>query len=277
MRQKIAPKTLRMLPQHLDLEGLLARHFGGPDIAHSYYDHAVFRSGLSPRFETFRQGSEFPDLGEALRLFERYPQQVGMVVYVGDGLAGATVMPHPDDYAAMHMTFLTDYFAKTLYWYGLMNNEVPKFAFAMPNRTYRSLSDIKAVFQSTYDEFVELELDLELLLEDRDLIENSEYKMGDYELSTFLTDLAITEGQLAGERIVRSDGTLAYLKLSRLDAEQAERAQLLEVLARHEWDLHEAASSRNQSTWQLFRDFQDRGLGYLFKGRNRLYFDRLMR
>jgi hypothetical protein len=68
-----------------------------------------------------------------------------------------------------------------------------------------------------------------------------------------------------GERIVRADGTLEYLKTYRLSAAQVRRAYLLEQLAAAEWNMAQAAASLRCSVTELAQRLVGVGFGYLLK------------
>ncbi len=55
---------LRFLPQHLALEGYLALHFGGPEVAWEEWSRRAIAQGLSPRCEAAYVGAEVPGLEE---------------------------------------------------------------------------------------------------------------------------------------------------------------------------------------------------------------------
>src|SRR5690606_20382029 len=93
---------LRFLPLHLAVEGYLALHFGGPEIAWEEWSRRAVARGLSPRCEETYTGRQVRSLEDALRHFEIHPGQCGVMVYVADTLASAFVLPHPDDYRALH-------------------------------------------------------------------------------------------------------------------------------------------------------------------------------
>lgn len=111
--KRLDRRAVRMLPMHMALEGFLALHFGGPDIAYEYYSQRSLRHGLSPRVEYGLAGWSIPGLGNALSRFELYEGQCGMLIYVGDELATAFVVSHPHDYKRLHMSVLEDMYAKS--------------------------------------------------------------------------------------------------------------------------------------------------------------------
>ncbi len=57
-------RGLRFLPQHLALEGYLALHFGGPEVAWEEWSRRAIAQGLSPRCEAAYVGAEVPGLEE---------------------------------------------------------------------------------------------------------------------------------------------------------------------------------------------------------------------
>src|SRR5690606_35292178 len=159
MARKAGRNRLRFLPLQMALEGYLALHFGGPEIAwEEWARRAVAKGpsprceeaylgqegrgleealrvfeirpgqlarravakGLSPRCEEVYLGLEVRGLEEALRVFEIHPGQCGVMVYVADALASAFVTPHPDDYRALHPTLIEDLFGELVYVYGLL-------------------------------------------------------------------------------------------------------------------------------------------------------------
>lgn len=100
MARGLGPNALRLLPMHLAMEGFLALHFGGPDVSHAFWSRQALRDGLSPRFERSVRGEDLPGLAEALAVFERHRGQCGLLVFVGDQLASAMAVGHPNDYRA---------------------------------------------------------------------------------------------------------------------------------------------------------------------------------
>src|SRR6266540_1565225 len=63
-RRRSAGSRLRFLPQHLALEGYLALHFGGPEVAWEEWSRRAIAQGLSPRCEAAYVGAEVPGLDE---------------------------------------------------------------------------------------------------------------------------------------------------------------------------------------------------------------------
>ena len=127
MARREAKHRLRFLPMHLALEGYLALHFGGPSIAWEEWSQRAIRQGLSPRVEEAYAGAEVRGLADALRVFEIHPGQCGVMVYVSDALAAAFVVPHPEDYRALHASLLQDLYGELIHHYALLMPPVQDF------------------------------------------------------------------------------------------------------------------------------------------------------
>jgi hypothetical protein len=119
MARRVERNRLRFLPLHLALEGFLALHFGGPAIVWEEWSHQAISRGLSPRIEEAYSGAEVSGLDDALRVFEIHPGQCGLLLYVADALAAAFVVPHPDDYRALHPTLILDMYGELIYEYAM--------------------------------------------------------------------------------------------------------------------------------------------------------------
>src|SRR5262249_37036439 len=116
---------LRFLPLHLAMEGLLALHFGGPTVQWGYFSREAVSKGMSPRVETSVPGWAVGGFEEALRVFEIREGQVGVLVFVADALATAFVVPHPDDYRALHDSLIQDFFGELIWQYAILYPELP--------------------------------------------------------------------------------------------------------------------------------------------------------
>ena len=83
-------------------------------------------------------------LEDALRVFEIHPGQCGVLVYAADALAAAFVVPHPDDYRALHPTLIQDLYGELIYHYAPARMPVPRLAArASTTRRSRSLADLR--------------------------------------------------------------------------------------------------------------------------------------
>src|SRR5690606_29868342 len=94
--------------------------------------------------ESSYSGADVPGLDDALRVFEIHPDQCGMVLYVADALAAAFVVPHPDDYRALHPTLLQDFYGELLFQYAHLYPAVPDFTTRLDDSRVASVADLRA-------------------------------------------------------------------------------------------------------------------------------------
>jgi hypothetical protein len=256
-------RQLRLLPLHLAMEGFLALHFRMPEIAWPEYSRRAIRDGLDPRVETSRPGWTIEGLGEALRVFEIHEGQTGVLVFVADALASALVVPHPDDYRALHPSLLEDFFGELLYRYGLLYPDVPPVRTVIDEGAVRSISDLRAGLSRMRAEWAEFATLLAAGVLEREALVEQVYRLGPFRLDRFVTRLLLHEENHIGERIVREDGTVEYMKTFRLSDAQARRAHLLSELAAHDWHLDATAAALRGSREDLVRRLTNAGFGYL--------------
>lgn len=255
---------LRLLPLHLAMEGFLALCFGGPDVAWPAYSERVLRAGLSPRSERVLPGALVPDLGEALRLFEIHEGQCGVLVFVGGSLASAMVVSHPDDYRLLHRSLVEDFYGTLLYWHGRHAPPAEAPQVKLDGTQVDDYASLAAELERARAAWGAFELRQAAGLLGRPVEATVSYRMGPFTLSRFATGFEGDENHL-GEAIVRSDGTLEYLKSFRLDRGQCRRGLLLSLLREHGWELDRAAAARKQTRAQLVADLRLAELGYLLR------------
>lgn len=267
MVKREAQGRLRLLPLHLAMEGFLSLCFGGPEIAWSDYARETLAHGLSPRCERSVRGRAIEGLGEALRVFEIHERQVGVLVFVADALAAAFVVPHPDDYRALHTSLLEDFYGELLYRHGLLYPEVaPAFATLDESRV-RSLADLRAGLGRLRDDWARFAEAMAAGVLGVELCVEQVYRMKPFRLERFLPDRPPGEESHIGESIVRDDGELMYLKTYRLSDAQVRRAFLLRTLSQHGWKLDEAAAALKSTRVELIKRLSNAGLGYLLAPR----------
>ncbi|HET9622329.1 MAG TPA: hypothetical protein VFP84_13245 [Kofleriaceae bacterium] len=255
----------RMLPLHLAMEGLLALHFNGPHILWNQYSEHALRRGLDPRSETAVRGAWLPGLEEAVRTFEILPAQVGVLLFVADALACAFVVPHPDDYRRLHRSILDDFFGELLYQYAILYTESAPAHAPLDATGVVTLADLAArvaQVRAAWRAYGEL---LAAGLFGRTFTVETVRTMGAFRLERFIPTFDPHAECHIGERIVRDDGTLEYLKTYRLSAAQVRRAFLLQQLAAAAWNLDEAARTLDCSFEELGRRLVNAGFGYLLK------------
>jgi hypothetical protein len=257
--------ALRFVPLHLAMEGFLALHFGGPDIAWHEYSREALASGLSPRSERAMPGVWIAGLEEALRVFEIHDGQVGVLVFVADALASAFVVPHPDDYRQLHRSLLGDFYGELLYQYGLLYREVQSFDLELDPTTISSLSELRAAVEAGRRQWHEHSALMSRGLLQRATRWQTIYRAGPFRLRRFVGALDPDSESHIGEAIQRADGTVEYLKTYRLSAAQVKRAYLLEQLARHDWHIGRCAAALGDTVHGLLVRLRNAGFGYLLK------------
>ncbi|MEU4271239.1 hypothetical protein [Streptomyces sp. NPDC026092] len=262
-----AEKRLRFLPLHLALEGYLALHFGGPSVVWDEWSQQAVRQGLSARAEAAYAGWSVPGLAEALRVFEIHPGQCGLMLYVADSLAAAFVVPHPQDYRALHPTLIEDLYGELIHQYAFYGAEVPEFTARIRDGagSVRTLADLRAAARAQERSWAEAHDGLMA----RDLLETSYayervYRMDSYDLYRFLPPfLRGGQEQHIGELIADRKGRTVYLKTFRLSENQIRRGHLLRRLAECDWHLGRTAEALGTSYAELVRRVENAGFASL--------------
>ncbi|WP_202971179.1 ARPP-2 domain-containing protein [Saccharothrix sp. ALI-22-I] len=227
MARRVDRNRLRFLPMHMAIEGYLALHFGGPEIVWEEWSQRAVRHGLSPRVEEAYLGAEVEGLADALKVFEIHPDQCGVLVYVADALAAAFVVPHPDDYRALHATLVRDLYGELVHHYATLAMPVPQFPVRLPDDV-ETMADLRAAAvrqQAEWARFHDTAMADGLLGESYAM--GRVYRMGDYALSRFLPPFRLKQENHIGELITDRDGRTAYLKTFRLSEAQVRRGHLL--------------------------------------------------
>ncbi|MBG0830288.1 hypothetical protein HS041_21210 [Planomonospora sp. ID67723] len=266
MARRAGKNRLRFLPLHLALEGYLALHFGGPEIAWEEWSRRAIDRGLSPRVEEAYAGAAVRGLGDALRVFEIHPGQCGVLVYAADALAAAFVVPHPDDYRALHSTLVHDLYGELIYHYAMLSMPVPDFRARIADATVRSLADLRAQARGQQDEWAAFH---DQVMADgllgADYTYQHVYTMGEYRLSRFLPSFERQRENHIGELITDGAGRLAYLKTFRLSENQVRRGHLLTRLAADGWNLADTAVTLGVTEPELGLRIEAAGFGHLLR------------
>lgn len=265
MARRVERNRLRFLPLHLAVEGYLALHFGGPRVVWEEWSQRAMRRGLSPRVEEAYAGVEVAGLADALKHFEIHPGQCGVLVYVADALASAFVVPHPDDYRALHATLVQDMYGELVHYYATQAMPAPRFDVRLPDDV-ASLADLRAAAARERAEwacFHDATMADGLLGES--YATNHVYRMGDYALSRFLPTFRLKQENHIGELITDRDGRTAYLKTFRLSEAQIRRGHLLTNLAAHDWHLPTTATALGITEDQLGLRLHAAGFGALLR------------
>ncbi|MFC7104866.1 hypothetical protein ACFQQB_33130 [Nonomuraea rubra] len=265
MARRVDTNRLRFLPLHLAVEGFLALHFGGPEIAWEEWSRQAIAHGLSPRAEDAYTGAEVRGLDDALKVFEIYPGQCGLLLYAGDTLASAFVVPHPEDYRALHPTLIRDLYGELIYEYALFY-PARDFPAAIDESAVTSLADLRAEAERHEREWAGFHDSVMAagLLRAPARVEEV-YRMGPYTLSRFLPSFERKSENHIGETITGADGRTAYLKTFRLSEAQSRRGHLLSELAAHGWNLAATAATLRISVPLLAARLERSGFGHLLR------------
>jgi hypothetical protein len=259
-------RRLRFLPLHLAMEGYLGLHFGGPSIAWEEWTRQAVTQGLSPRVELTYAGAQIPDLAEALRIFEIYPEQCGVLLYVADALAAAFVVPHPDDYRTLHPTLLGDFYGELLYQYGSLYPPVQDFVTRIDEAAVTTVADLRAQLVAARREWTAFHDTMAGGLVTASGRTVTEIRtMGRFTLSRFLPAFDPDVENHIGETITDEAGHLAYLMTVRLSAAQTRRGYLLSRLASLDWDLDTTAADLGTDREGLVQRLDRAGLGHLLR------------
>lgn len=253
---------LRFLPLHMAMEGFLALHFGGPDIAWSEYSRQAISRGLDPRSESSVSGAWIRGLEDALRVFEIHTNQVGVLIFVADALASAFVVPHPADYTQLHRALIEDFYGELLYHYSAYATSV-RLENEIEHTRVSTLAELREGLLTMRAEWQDLHLDMSRGLLGKLARVERVYRAGAFQLQRFITELDPNDENHIGEAIVRDSGELEYLKTYRLSTAQSKRAYLLQRLAANRWNLEATASSFGQTKNELVRRMEKAGFGYL--------------
>ncbi|WP_067796703.1 ARPP-2 domain-containing protein [Actinomadura formosensis] len=266
MARRAGKDRLRFLPLHLAVEGYLALHFGGPETAWEEWARKTVAHGLSPRCEETYLGLQVRGLEDALRIFEIHPGQCGVMVYVADALASAFVVPHPDDYRALHPTLVEDLFGELIYMYGLLGAPAADLSARIDGTGIGSLDDLRAAAELRQEEWASFHDGVMAgRLFDADGSRQVVQHLRGFELSRFLPSFALREENHIGETITDEAGRVAYLKSFRLSDAQVRRGYLLKKLAEHDWRLSATAAALGADKAALALRLERAGFGYLLR------------
>ncbi|TDD30564.1 hypothetical protein E1287_28970 [Actinomadura sp. KC06] len=266
MARKAGRDRLRFLPLHLAVEGYLALHFGGPEIAWEEWARRAVAHGLSPRCEETFLGLHVRGLEDALRIFEIHPGQCGVLVYVGDTLASAFAVPHPDDYRALHPTLVEDLFGELIYMHGLLGMPAGDLSAPKDDTEIKSLDDLRTAAELRQAEWAEFHDEvMAAQLFDQDGSRQVVQHLHGFELARFLPSFGLRRENHIGEAITGEDGRIAYLKTFRLSEAQVRRGYLLKRLAEHDWRLGATAAALGANEAGLALRLERAGFGYLLR------------
>jgi len=266
MARRVDKKALRFLPLHTALEGFLALHFGGPNFKWPEYSGFALSHGLGSRFEWTHPGGSIYGFEQALRTFEIYQGQVGVMIYVAGALASVSIFPSPKDYRRLHAALLEDVYGELIWQYALAHPQTQRLENLPRVENAKTLADLRNALNLARAE--EAQFSLEGMSGDligREVRLEQVYAPGDLSLERFLTDLEPDLPNHIGERLTRENGEVLYLKTFLLSNKQSRHARLLSSLAAQDWHLERTAANLQLSLKQLVLEFETLGFGYLLK------------
>jgi hypothetical protein len=256
--------AMRILPLHSAVEGLLARQFRGSDVARRGWSAAFLRTGLSPRSESFTLARAIPDLEEALRHFELLPEQRGMLLFAGELLVSAVVLPHREDYAELHPQLLQDMVPQVFLLWSLHQPEASPGILALRAESVVDLDSLAAELErgrADWAQTVEQGLAQGLIGRSVQMEELRVFRGA--QLCRFLTGLDPQVEQHVGELLRGPGGRLLYLKTLRLGRDQVERAAFIGLLVEEGWSLPAIRSRLGLDSAELRRRFARHGLAWM--------------
>ena len=268
MAKRESKQALRLLPLHLAMEGFLSLFFKGPTVAWPEYSKRALSQGLSPRIEWSMGGRAIAHLEAALRLFEIHQHQVGVLLFVGEMLASAFVLPTPEDYRALHTSLLEDFYGETFYYYGLYG-KTQSLTATLDEQEIASFADLEKVLEQMRAEWAAFQGFMASDLLEREIQSQRIYTAGPFSLQRFITDLSRTTSNYIGESIVDDRGHLQYLKIYGLSKAQTKRAYLLKQLAARNWHLERTAQDLGETVADLVRRLEKADFGYLLNNQIR--------
>ncbi len=263
MRKRESNHQLRFLPLHLAMEGFLSMFFSGPDIAWSEYSKYALSHGLGCRYETAVEGRYISRLEDALRVFEIYPNQVGVLVFVAEALASAFVVPTPEDYRLLHASLLEDFYGELIYEYGLLYDTTYPMDVSINESEINSLTTLRLAIEKMRMDWASFQGFMAEGILGRSLQSKIVYNAGPFTLQRFITDIQLKEENHIGEAIIRENGELEYLKTFRLSKAQTKRVYLLSQLAEYNWNLEATAKALGNNYDEFVHRLEKAGFGYL--------------
>ncbi|NRQ37592.1 hypothetical protein HII36_38045 [Nonomuraea sp. NN258] len=265
MARRVDKNRLRFLPLHLAMEGFLALHFGGPLIAWEEWSRQALADGLSPRVEEAYTGAQITGLDDALKVFEIYPGQCGLLLYVADALAAAFVVPHPEDYRVLHPTLIRDMYGEQIYQYALFHS-VADVPVRIDETRVSTLADLRAQAAGHERDWADFhDTVMAAGLTESHAYEMRVYRLGRFTLNRFLPSFDRRRENHIGETITDENGRLAYLKTFRLSVAQSKRGYLLSRLAEHGWNMTATAEALGATPAMLGMRLERAGFGHLLR------------
>lgn len=186
-----------------------------------------------------------------------------MLVFVSESLASAFVVPHPEDYVALHHTLITDFYGDLIWQYGFYATENVVCPDPIDIESINSVADLRREVDRLRNRWAEMSALMSPALCDREYRSERVYRFKPFSLERFITDLDPAAENHIGEAIYADDGSLQYLKTYRMSSSQTRRAYLMSQLADHEWNLNQCAIALGCTKDELILRLENAGFGYL--------------
>jgi len=175
------------------------------------------------------------------------------------------VVPHPEDYRALHPTLVRDLYGELIHEYATFH-PARDFPVVVDDSRVSSLADLRAEAARHEREWAAFHDTVMAagLLGSPDRVEDV-HRLGGFRLRRFLPVFDPKAENHIGETITTADGRTAYLKTFRLSQAQVRRGYLLRVLHEHDWHLPGAAAALGVPVAELGMRLDRAGFGHLLR------------
>ncbi len=165
---------------------------------------------------------------EAVRVFERVAGQCGVLVYAGDLLLLALVLPNAADWAGVHRAVVTGLLGGALRRYGLAHagDEAAPFRAEYPGTAVRTLVQLRAALAWNRARSQAGTPDLGQGLDHGPLVWTQQPSADRFRLARVRSDLGRTGVQHLGEVVLDREGEAAVVWVQWLSAANTDRAYL---------------------------------------------------
>lgn len=199
---------------------------------------------------------------EALRTFEPYDGQCGVLVYAADTLLAAVVLPHADDYALVHRAIVTDALGPWLKTYGA-SGPVRDFAATLDGRAVRTLDDLRTALNETRARWASPEVLYEGKLLPAAASATDVKTVAGFATARFTTPLLSGGGTFIGDAVYGRDRALASLVMLRLSAAQSRRMFFMQLVVMSQCNLKVLAGTLRAPIDETARRVKNNGCNYL--------------
>lgn len=165
-------------------------------------------------------------LEDALRVFEIYPKQVGVLIFVVEALASVFVVPTPEYYRLLQASLLEDFYGELICQYGLLYNTTFPMDVSVNKSEINDLKTLRLAIEKMRTDWASFQGFMVQGILGRQLQSKIDYNTSPFRLQRFIPDLQLKQENHIGEAITRKDRKLEYLKTFRLSVAQTKRVYL---------------------------------------------------